>query len=156
MVHRSLDGKKTSLLTLTFAQYSKRELVGSDSTLGGKMGANRQQIGKCSGRQNGKFHSTHQTADPGHICCPSSSLIFAAAPKPPHIRCLQTSHIRCLSSRPQVAGRFQIAELGQNVKFDTLARAGDLSPPQWRSSCCKVLQFYFFKLNSSQLKYNRL
>ena len=75
------------------------------------MGANRQQIGKCSGRQNGKFHSTHQTADPGHICCPSSSLIFAAAP--------QTSHIRCLSM-PQVAGRlFQIAELGQHVKFDT-------------------------------------
>ena len=63
-----------------------------------------------------------------HICCPSP-LIFAAAP--------QTSHIRCLSM-PQVAGRlFQIAELGQNVKFDTLARAGDLSPPQWRSFAAK-------------------
>ena len=118
MVHRSLDGeKKTSFLTLTFAQYSKRELVGSDSTLGGKMGANRQQIGKCSGRQNGKFHSTHQTADPGHICCPSS-LIFAAAPKPPHIRC---------PSRPQVASRkvpncrarskCEIWHLGQSGRF---------------------------------------
>ena len=83
MVHRSLDGeKKPSFLTLTFAQYNKRELVGSDSTLGGKMGANRQQIGKCSGRQNGKFHSTHQTADPGHICCPSS---LSYLPLPPNL-----------------------------------------------------------------------
>ena len=133
MIHRSLGGEKNTSL-LTFAQYSNRELVGSDSTLGGKMGANRQQIGKCSGRQNGKFHSTHQTADPGHICCPSP-LIFAAAP--------QTSHIRCLSIT-QVAGRlFQIAELGQHVKFDTLARAGDLSLPQWRSFAAKYYNSIF-------------